>query len=65
MFMWFVKNKCTDQFLHLPSLISAITTHFVDSTVKPVLSSHFKTDKIKVLIANISLGAFCNTFDSH
>ena len=44
------------------------------STVKPVLSSHSKIDKTKVLktdgslmhvesIAECSLGAFCNTFD--
>ena len=43
-------------------------------TVKPVLSSHSKIDKTKVLktdgsltqvksIAECSLGAFCNTFD--
>ena len=45
-------------------------------TVKPVLSSHSKIDKTKVLktngslmkvksIAECSLGAFCNTFDLH
>ena len=49
---------------------------FVEYTVKPVLSGHFKKDKIKVLmendslmkvesIAECSLGAFCNTFDLH
>ena len=67
---------CTGQFLHLHSLISAIITHFVDSTVKPVLSGYSKIDKTKVLktngslmkvesIAECSLGAFCNTFDLH
>ena len=46
------------------------------STVNPVLSSHSKIDKRKVLktngslmkvesIAECSLGAFCNTFDLH
>ena len=45
-------------------------------TVKPVLCSHSKIDKTKVLktndrlmmaesIAECSLGAFCNTFDLH
>ena len=49
---------------------------FVYGTVKPVLSSHSKIDKTKVLktngslmkvdsIAECSLGAFCNTFDLH
>ena len=48
----------------------------VTNTVKPVLSSHSKIDKTKVLkingslrkvvsIAECSLGAFCNTFDLH
>ena len=38
-------------------------------TVNPVLSSHLKIDKTKVLMENGSLmkvesiGAFCNTFD--
>ena len=41
------------------------------NTVKPVLSSHSKIDKTKVLMANVSLkmdesiAAFCNTFDLH
>ena len=46
------------------------------NTVKPVLSSHLKVNKIKVLktngslmkvesIAECSLGAFCNTFNLH
>ena len=46
------------------------------TTVKPVLSDHFKKDKTKVLktngslmkvesIVECSLGAFCNTFDLH
>ena len=46
------------------------------NTVKPVLSGHSKIDKTKVLktngslmkveiIAECSLGAFCNTFDLH
>ena len=45
-------------------------------TVKPVLSSHSKIDKTKILMTNGSimkakvlqnatLGAFCNTFDLH
>ena len=45
-------------------------------TVKPVLSSHSKIDKTKILMTNDSLmkaesiaectlGAFCNTFDMH
>ena len=48
-----------------------------DYTVKPVLSSHSKIDKTKILMTNGSLmkvvevlqnapfGAFCNTFDLH
>ena len=50
--------------------------HNVRYTVKPVLSSHSKIVKTKVLktkgslmkvesIAEYSLGAFCNTFDLH
>ena len=46
------------------------------NTVKPVLISHLKIDKMKVLktggslmqvesIAKCSCGAFCNTFDLH
>ena len=46
-------------------------------TVKPVLSSHLRIDKTKVLktygslmkvesnLQNAPLGAFCNTFDLH
>ena len=40
------------------------------TTVKPILSSHSKIDKTKVLKTGSSLvqvesGAFCNTFDLH
>ena len=51
-------------------------TSHLEGAVKPVLSSHSKIDKTKVLntnvslmkvesIAECSLGAFCNTFDLH
>ena len=52
------------------------TTLKITCTVKPILSSHSKIGKTKVLktngslmkvesIAECSLGAFCNTFDLH
>ena len=57
---------------------SGINLHcvLITSTVKPVLSGHSKIGKTKVLktngslmkveiIAECSLGAFCNTFDLH
>ena len=43
----------------------------IGATVKPVLSSHSKIDKTKVLMTGgslvqvVSTGAFCNTFDLH
>ena len=53
---------------------TGIVKSVLSSTVKPVLSSHSKIDKTKVLktggslmqvvsVAECSLGAFCNTFD--
>ena len=67
------KSHVEDQVVHI-NLKS--TSDWSDTAVKPVLSSHTKIDKTKVLktngrlmkvkrIAECSLGAFCNSFDLH
>ena len=65
------------QLLFTPSSAAIeATVDWEQSTVKPVLSSHSKIDKTKVLmtkgslmkvksIAECSLGAFCKTLDLH
>ena len=49
--------------------IYAEVSYAGQSTVKPVISSHSKINKTKILTTNGSLmkvlGAFCNTFGMH
>ena len=71
------RNRTWDhKLIPVISFVSLSASKLVVATVKPVLSSHSKIDKSKVLktnvslmnvksIAECSLGAFCNTFDLH